>query len=407
MAGSYPAFYLSSFQPAHILKGGHKSIRKKFNLRSVLVVFQFCISAGLIISVGIVQDQLEFVKSKDLGFNKDQVIVLPSSPDIYSKYESIKQKLKSHPSITQVSLASRVPSGRLLDSQGATAEVEGEMLPLTFRIADVHVDHGYLEALGVELRAGRFFNPDLASDSTESFILNEAAMRAIGWNTAEEAIGKAFNYGDRSGGRIIGIAKDFHFESLHQSISPTVFMVTSGRNNSVLVRMKPGTEKEVEAFLRDEWTFLRPGFPFSYSYISDDFDALYSEEDRLATVISYFGGLAVVIAALGLLGLASYITEQRVKEIGIRKVMGASVPTILILLSRGFTVLVLLGFGISIPVSYYFMSVWLDGFAYATDINLLSIAGAGLITLFIAWITVSFRTFRAATANPINSLRYE
>lgn len=407
LAGSYPAFYLSKFKPVVILKGVNKTSRSGFNLRSLLVVFQFCISAGLIISVGIVNDQLEYVKSKDLGFNKDDVLVLPSSPDMYNKFESIKTKLENHPSIIQASLASRVPSGRLLDSQGATAEIDGEMQQINFRIADVHIGFSYLEQLEVPLAAGRYFNPQIASDSSEAFILNEAAIRTIGWSSPEEAIDKAFDYGSRQGGRIIGVVKDFHFESLHQSIAPIVFMVTSGRANNILVRVNAGEEEIAEQFLREEWSFLRPGFPYTSFRLNDNFDQQYDAEDRLGKLIMYFSGLAILIAALGLFGLASFITEQRVKEIGIRKVMGASVSSILILLTKGFTLLVLIGFLISIPVTWYFMNKWLEGFAYATTINPISIFIAGIVTIAIAWITVSFRTYKAAQSDPVKSLKYE
>ncbi len=406
LAGSYPSFYLSSFKPASILKGGHKSVGRKFNLRSALVIFQFCISAGLIIAIGVVQDQLDYVKSKDLGFNKENILVLPAPADLFPKFESVKTKLEAHPSINEVGLSSRVPSGRLLDSQGASAEVKGEMQQINFRIADVHIDFSYLPQLEVPLAAGRHFNPDIASDSTEAFIINESAVETIGWDSPEDAIDKSFNYGNRQG-RIIGVVKDFHFESLHQPIAPIVFLITSNRFSSVLVKVKPGGVEDAEDFLREEWSFLRPDFPYSSYLLNENFDQQYAEEDRLSQVISSFGFLAIIIAALGLFGLASYVTEQRVKEIGIRKVMGASVPSILLLLTRGFTLLVLIGFLISIPIAWYFMDKWLSGFAYATSINIGSIILAGFITIFIAWVTVSFRTIRAAQNNPVNSLRYE
>jgi len=406
IAGSYPAFFLSSFQPATILKGSHRKLGKKINLRSILVVFQFCISIVLIIGVGVVQDQLNYMRKKDLGFKSNDVLVLPSSNLIYSTFESVKQRLEANPSIEQVTLASRVPSGRLLDSQGGQVEVGGEMKDIEFRVADVHVDHDYLRLLGIPMAAGRDFDRSRASDSTHAFIINNATARQLGWDDPEEAIGRKFNYGGRTG-EIIGVTKDFHFESLHQPIVPIVFMITTGRNSSVVVRVKKGREEEAQAFLQDQWKFLRPGFPFSSFFIDDNFSQQYGNEDRLHLVVEYFSILAVFIAALGLFGLASYTAEQRIKEIGIRKVMGASVSQILILLTSGFTRLVIVAFIIAIPVSWYGMDKWLDNFAYRGEMHLTSFLMGGMMALIIAWITVISQTLSAALTNPVNSIRYE
>ncbi len=407
IAGSYPAFFLSAFEPASILKGGHKSVGKKLNLRSVLVVVQFCISILLIIGVGVVQDQLEYMRTKDLGFKKENMLVLPSSGQIYNQFESVQRQLEQHPGIIDVTLASRVPSGRLLDSQGATAEIDGEMKMITFRIADIHVDHDYLSNFGVEFVAGRNFDRNIASDSTLSFVLNESAVRAIGWESAEEAIDKQFNYGSRTGGRIIGVVKDFHFESLHQPIAPIVFLVTSGRNSNIAVRINADQEEEVLAFLQEQWSYLRPGFPFNYSYVDDDFSQQYADEDRLERMVKYFSALAVIIASLGLFGLASFVTEQRIKEIGIRKVMGASVMQVLLLLTRGFTSLVAIAFIIAAPVAWFVMDWWLGNFAYRGDIQVTAFLIAGSLALIISWSTVASQTIKAAISNPVDAIRYE
>lgn len=406
LAGSYPALYLSKFQAASILKGGHKTVGKKLNLRSVLVVLQFCISIALIISIGIVKNQLEYVRNKNLGFNKESVMVLPSSDQIYNQFEMLKDRFEQADGIESVTLASRVPSGRLLDSQGASIEKDGEMQQLGIRIADVHVDHDYLNDLGIEIIAGRNFNKKLASDSSKAFILNEAAVKKIGWATPEEAIGKIFKYGERQG-EIIGVAKDFHFESLHQQIAPIVFLITNGRARSVIVRYNGEKKEQVEEYLAEQWAYLRPGFPFDYFEISERFSDQYEGEDRLAKVVSWFTGLAIFIAALGLFGLASYIAERRVKEIGIRKVLGASVWEVLLLLTKGFTFLVLIALLIAVPISYFGMTQWLEGFAYQAPINIWPFLAAGGFAILIAWITVSYQTIKAARTNPVESLRYE
>ncbi len=406
VAGSYPAVFLSRFQPAKVLKGQKKANKNGFNLRSILVVIQFCISIVLIISVGVIQDQLEFMRNKSVGFNKENLLVLPINDAIFERYESLRGQFLNQPGIQEASIASIVPSGRLLDSQGTQAEVDGEMKPIPFRIADVHVDHEFLSSFEVPLKAGRDFDINLASDSTESFVLNESAIKAVGWKSNEEAIGKGFKYGMRQG-KIIGVVQDFHFESLHQEIAPIVFMISGGRNRSIVFRVKEGLKEKTMAYLEKQWSYLRPGFPFSSYWVDDRYYEQYTNEDRLANLIKYFSGLAIVIAALGLFGLASFTAEQRFKEIGVRKVLGASVRQILMLLTRGFTSLVVIGFVLACPIAWYFMDSWLENFAYSTEINLLIFLISGGLALLIAFLTVSYQSIKAASTNPIDALKYE
>lgn len=405
VAGSYPAFYLSAFQPSTILRGDTVS-GKRSPLRSMLVVMQFAISIALIIGVGIVQDQLEFVRTKPLGFDKEDLVVLPINSEIYNKYESLKTQWLSQPGISDVTISSRVPSGRLLDSQNCKAEIDGEMENINLRIADIHVGHDYFNTYNMEFVAGRNFDRRLASDSTEAFILNESSVEAIGWASAEDAIDKKFNYGMRQG-RIVGIVKDFHFENLRQEIAPMAFFITSGRANVVSMRVHGTARAETLQYLEDQWAFLRPGFPFTPYMVEDRFNEQYSEDERLGKVIAGFSLLAVIIAALGLFGLASYTAEQRTREIGIRKVLGASVSQILILLTKRFTLLVIIGFILAAALSTYFMDWWLESFAYATQLNMSSFLFAGLAAIFIAWFTVAYHSLKAATGNPVEAIRQE
>ena len=405
IAGTYPALFLSSFQPAVVLKGaGGKSGKAK--MRSALVVFQFFISIIMLIGVGVVNDQLKYVKNKQLGFDDSNVMVLPSSEEIINKYESVKNQLLGHKGIKSVAFSSRIPSGRLLDSQGGQVEVKGDMKTLDFRLADVHTDFDFLKTMDIPVIAGRDFDVNLASDSTEAFIINEAAARAIGYSSNDEAVEKRIDYGGRTG-YIVGVVKDFHFESLKQEIAPIIFMITTGRGGAVVLKLDNEEKEATISYLQEQWSYLRPGYPFSYYFVDARFNNLYEEDEKVAELVNYFSIIAVIIGVLGLFGLASYTTEQRIKEIGIRKVMGASVAQILVLLSKGFTTLVIGGFILAIPVAWLGMSRWLDTFAYHGKISVLSIFLAGVTAILIAWVTVSLQVIKASRSNPVDSLRHE
>lgn len=406
VAGSYPALFLSSFQPAIVLKGSFKAGGAHEWFRSGLVVLQFTISITLIASMGIVFNQLDYVQSKELGFDKENIAVVGVSPEIESNYVDIRNRLLQQPGVIDVSMQSRVPSGRLLDSQGGMYEKNGELINIDFRIADIHVSHNFLNLFGLELVAGRSFDINLASDSTEAFIVNESSIYRLGYINPDESIGKQFNYGGRNG-FITGVVQDFHFESLHQSIAPIVFVVSNGRNNSIAVKFRDEYKDETIAFIKDQWASYMPNYPFDYSLIEDSFNEQYEGERTLGEVFAYFAFLAIIIAALGLFGLASFTIQQRVKEIGIRKVLGASVSQIVFLLSTNFTKLVLIAFLFATPIAYFAMKKWLENFAYSEPISVWIFLIGGIIALCIALLTISFQAIKSALLNPAQTLKSE
>jgi len=410
VAGSYPAFFLSHFQPVDVLKGQKiGSTRSRF--RSVLVVFQFAISIILVVGMGVVYNQLEYCRNKNLGLNKEHIVVLPADQNIVQRYPDIRNQLLQHPQIAGVAASKRVPSGRLLDSSGGSV-IDGEKsAPLNFRIANVRVDHSFIDTYGMQMAAGRNFSTEFPTDSTEAFILNETAVKKIGWPSPEAAVGKPFQYGNRRG-RIIGVVKDFHYESLHQPITPIILYIVPQSFNSISVKIRAEQPANIAAtleFLKQKWQEYRPNFPFQYSFIDERYEQLYQSEHRLGQIFGTFSLLAVFIACLGLFGLASYTAEQRTKEIGVRKVLGASLGNIVLLLSKEFARLVAVATLVSWPIAYYAMSRWLQEFAYRININHQSLTFllAALLAFAIALITVSFQSIKAAMTNPVEALRYE
>jgi putative ABC transport system permease protein len=406
ISGIYPAVFLSAFKPIRVLKGNLDAGKKGISFRTVLVVFQFAISIILIICVGIVSSQLDYIQTRNLGFDEEHVVVLPSSPRMISRLEGFKTRLLENPKILSVTAAKRVPSGRLLDSAGARVLSGETSEPIDFRIANLLVDYDYIPTFKMEIVAGRNFSKEMGTDPTQAFIINETAARRIGWKSPEEAIGKGFGYGRRNG-QIIGVIKDFHFESLHQEISPIVMYLSRSDMSQIPIRIGPGNIPQTMAFLKDIWAEMRPDYPFSYYFIDENFDQLYRSEERLGRIFSYFAFLSVLIGCLGLFGLASYSAERRTKEIGIRKVLGASASGITLLLSREFTKWVLLANVIAWPAAYLIMSRWLQSFAYRCGIGIGTFLLAGGIAWVIAFLTISYQAIKASIADPVKALKYE
>jgi len=425
LAGSYPAFYLSKFKPAEVLKGPASGTGSAF-LRKGLVVFQFATSIALLIATGVVMAQMNYARSVDLGFDRSRNLItsLPYFSELWELYEPMKAELESHPDILSAVYSSRVPSMQNNDGQGYIAEGEQAVRENFKGISNIKVDYEWFDHYDIEILAGRAFrqNEMQIPEPTEenpvvkaAAVLNTSAARRFGWS-AEEAVGKVIRsplnrdftmFVDRE---VVGVIPDIHFSSLHNEIKATIYEEPDPHyGRRVSVKLVPGDHRDAIAHFESVWNRLVPGEPVFWEFLDDRFDALYRSEQRQAQMFAVFSAFAIFVATLGLFGLASFTTERRTKEIGIRKVMGASVRDIVWLLTSDFTKLVLLANVIAWPVAYYFMNQWLTRFVYRVpfgDWAWLFIAAA-LAALAAAWVTISLQASRAATARPVLALRYE
>ncbi len=407
-AGLYPAVYLSAYKPATILRGELTRGSRGAIMRKVMVVFQFAISAALIISVGVVFKQMRFLKNANLGFQRENIVLIPSDRVVLQNWQEIKSELLKNPRILAATLSKRAPSGRLLDAPGFRAEINGEMEDGSFSMPHNRVEHDFFKTYGMKIIAGRDFSIDFPTDENEAFILNETAVRRLGLESPEDAVGLPMETrAPNLRGRVIGVVADFNYESMHHKIVPMLTYIRLEQTNTVSLRIAAGNIKETIAYVQGIWERFHPGYPVSYSFLDDRLNALYRNEARMMEMCGYFSILAIFIACLGLFGLASYTTEQRTREIGVRKVMGATVSKIIILLSREFAKWVLIANIIAWPVAYFAMNKWLDNFAYRINIGWIAFLLTAVLTSMIALLTVSYQSIKAAVANPADSLRYE
>ena len=402
LAGIYPALVLSSFQPITVLKGRFATSLKGILLRKGLVIAQFAISIGLIIATIVVYNQMNFMRSQDLGFNKDQKMIIDTHGD--SSKIAFKQSISSLPNVISTAMAGSVPGG---GNPGAYSQIENKKGEMQIANLDLYfVDYDYIPQYKMKMLAGRAFSRDFGTDTTEAMIVNEAAMKLFGYNDPKEMVGRKFDQWGRKG-MIIGVVKDFHFRSLQEVIKPLSMRIEPNGCDLVSVNVSTNNLPSTIAAIENKWKTIIPNRPFSYYFLDEFFDKQYRSEDRFGKLFLNFAILAIFISCLGLLGLASYSTTQRTKEIGIRKVMGASVANIVNLLSRDFIKLVFIAFLIAAPIAWWFMHKWLQGFAYRINISWWIFLVAVLLAVLIALITVSFQAIKAAVANPVKSLRTE
>jgi putative ABC transport system permease protein len=403
-AGIYPAFVISSFRPATILKG-QPGTKGRAGMRKALVVSQFAISIVLIIATLITFKQLQYMNNRDLGYNKDQVITLQYFNELGPSYDAFHNELLKHSAIGNASLSSRIPTSRLLDSQGSAQVQKGDTLANTgVMLKNIRIDHEFFETYQIPLVAGRNFSKSIKTDDSLAFILNESAVEMIGMS-ADELLSRDFQYGGVKG-RVVGVVKDFHFESLHEPIVPLVFHPARFYGN-ISVRISGNQMQDALQHIEKVWKNFLPHRPFEYSFLSMQYEQLYLAEKKQGQLFIAFSGLAIFIASLGLFGLATFNTLQRLKEIGIRKVLGASVGNIVQLLSREMIMLILVANLIAWPIAWYFTDQWLSGFAYRIDADVLLYLLAAFIALTIALLTVGSQTMKAAMTNPSQTLRNE
>jgi len=406
ISGSYPAFYLSAFQPIKVLKGTSSKSAKKSPVRNILVIIQFTISVFLIISTGFVYNQLNFLRQKKLGFNKEQMIVIPLRGErIREKANIFKSEFLNLSSVSAVSTSRFVP-GRDMDGTGYIPEGYDENNPVI--IFTNIVDHDYISTMEMQIIEGREFDREFATDSS-AVIINEALKKKLGWEKPLNKKITGFGSDGEFDLNVIGVVRDFHFRSLHDVVEPSLMFITSNHARNLNIRLHAGDVQEQVRLIREKWQEIETSIPFDYYFLDEDFNSQYKAEQRIGEIFIYFTFIAILIACLGLFGLASYNAEQKTKEIGIRKALGSSIQKIVFMLSKQFTKWVIIANVIAWPLAWYFINDWLGNFAYS--IKILDywwiFMVSAILSIFIAILTVSYQAIKAALANPVDAIKYE
>lgn len=400
IGGAYPALYLSSFDAVRILRGTFRLSGGSNRLRKGLVVFQFAMSILLIAGTAIVYQQIRYIHLKNLGLDRENVIFMPLEGQMLERFGSVKASLLQQPGIASVTSASENPLEIGSNTHSVSWRGKDPSSQVSMKIISVNFD--FLEVMKMKLDEGRDFSPDFGTDSV-NYIINQKARSVMGF---EDPLGERLDFWGTSGS-IVGVVEDFHIASLYSEIEPTIILLRPQWADRLFLRTEPGRTQEALASLEKIHQGFNPGFPFEYQFLDDSFNQMYSSEMIIGKLAGIFTALALLVACLGLFGLAAFMAERRTKEIGIRKVMGASVTGIVALFSRDFLKLVIIGFAIAVPIAWYVMSRWLEDYAYHVEIKAWMFVGAGLLAMIIALLTVSFQSIKAALMNPVKSLRSE
>jgi putative ABC transport system permease protein len=402
LSGTYPALFLSSLRPVKVLKGTLKTEGRGFLFRRVLVVSQFSLSIFLIICTIVVSHQIGYLQNKKLGFNREHVVYLPIREELAERYETLKTELGKKAGVINMAASSSLPtSGVILTTDKVSWEGKNPEDSVVLEVTSTGYD--FIETFNMEVVEGRSFAKEFLTDEEEAVVINETAKNIIGM---EDPVGKQLIFGDAAT-TIIGVVKDYHFKSLHSEIEPLILAIVPSLYRYVFIKLESGNIPDTIANIKSTWNTLFPDTPFEYHFLDEAYDKLYRTEQRMGTLFNYFTVLAILISCLGLFGLASFMAEKRTKEIGIRKVLGASLSGIVVLLNKQFTKWVLISNLVSWPIAYYAMSKWLQGFAYRINLGIWTFALAALVALAIAVMTVSYQSVKAALTDPADSLRYE
>jgi putative ABC transport system permease protein len=400
IAGSYPAFYLTSFSAVEVLKGKVRAGMKTKGIRSTLVVLQFALSIFLIIFTAVVYQQIQYMQEKNLGIDKDNILVLESTGRLGTNKDAFKTSLEQEAGVVKMSYTNNTFPGVNNTTVFRAAGSEQDHIMGTYV-----ADYDHMEVLKFEIVAGRYFSPEFPSDSS-ALILNEAAVREFGY---ENPVGEEIYFNQGPGGmtklKVVGVMKNFNFESFKTDVRPMSIRLT--KNAGTLLVRYQGSPRELVGKVESLWKEMAPSEPLEYTFLDEDFDELFRAEQRMGNIFSIFSGLAIFIASLGLFALAAFTSEQRTKEIGIRKAMGASSLGLALLLSREFTKLVVIAFVPAAIVGWYVSRQWLEGFAYRIEVSPVVIITSGILAIIIAWLTVSYQSIKTAAVNPADSLRYE